>query len=64
MRIELDRDCCVGHNRCVVLAPDLFDADEDGYAILKRDPQTDEEKALAQRAVRACPERAITIIEE
>jgi len=54
----------VGHNRCVVLAPDLFDADDDGYAILKRDPQTDEEKVLAQRAARACPERAITIIEE
>ena len=37
MRIVLDRDKCQGHGRCYALAPELFDADDEGYAVLKVD---------------------------
>ena len=34
MKIRYDRDACQGHNRCYLLAPELFDVDDEGYAVL------------------------------
>ena len=48
MRIKYDREACQGHNRCYMLAPELFDTDDEGYAILLVDgavPAGLEEKA-------------------
>jgi ferredoxin len=62
MRLTLDRDACQGHNRCYLLAPELFDVDDEGYAVLVGDgtvPAELEEKA--RLAVDNCPEFAITV---
>lgn len=62
MRLMLDRDACQGHNRCYLLAPELFDVDDEGYAVLVGDgtvPAELEEKA--RLAVDNCPEFAITV---
>lgn len=61
MRLTLDRDACQGHNRCYLLAPELFDVDDEGYAVLVGDGTVPEglgEKA--RLAVDNCPEYAIT----
>ena len=65
MKIEFDRDKCQGHNRCYMLAPDLFDVDDEGYAIL-RDAGTvpAELERQAQLAADNCPEFAITLVED
>ena len=62
MRIAYDRDACQGHNRCYLLAPELFDVDDEGYAVLRGEGQvpTDLEKK-AQLAADNCPEYAIAI---
>ena len=64
MKIEFDRDKCQGHNRCYMLAPELFDVDDEGYAIL-RDAGTvpAELERQAQLAADNCPEFAITLVE-
>ena len=52
MRLTLDRDACQGHNRCYLLAPELFDVDDEGYAVLVGDgtvPVELEEKAMLAR---------------
>ena len=62
MRIRYDRDACQGHNRCYLLAPELFDVDDEGYAVLRIDgdvPADLEHKA--QLAADNCPEYAITV---
>jgi ferredoxin len=63
MRVELDRSACQGHNRCYMLAPELFDTDDEGYAVLlvagEVPPELQEE---AQLAADNCPEYAIEII--
>ncbi|HWJ64000.1 MAG TPA: ferredoxin [Acidimicrobiales bacterium] len=62
MRIVFDRDRCQGHGRCYALAPDLFDADDEGYAVvLVTGDLTDEQLANAQLAADNCPEYAISI---
>jgi len=62
MRILYDREACQGHNRCYLLAPELFDVDDEGYAVLRIDGEvpTDLEKK-AQLAADNCPEYAITV---
>lgn len=62
MRIVYDREACQGHNRCYLLAPELFDVDDEGYAVLRIDGEvpTDLEKK-AQLAADNCPEYAITV---
>lgn len=64
MRVKIDSKGCQGHNRCVAVAPDIFEPDDEGLALLKQDPIVPEQEDPARRAALACPERAITVIEE
>ena len=62
MKINFDRSLCVGHNRCYSLAPELFDVDDEGYAILLVDGDVPAElEAKATLAADNCPEYAISI---
>ena len=64
MRIDFDRDACQGHNRCHLLAPELFDVDDEGYAVLTATGDVpDELTAKARLAADNCPEYAITLVE-
>lgn len=61
MRITVDRDRCTGHGRCYALAPEVYDADDDGYGVPRFDePPVDLEDA-ARRGAANCPEDAITV---
>lgn len=65
MRVHLDTEKCQGHNRCYALAPELFDVDDYGTAILLVEgeiPAELEEKA--RLAVANCPEYAITVSDD
>ncbi len=60
MRVQADRDVCVGAGNCVLTAPDIFDQDDDGLVtVLAADPPADRD-ADVERAVRMCPSGAIT----
>lgn len=64
MRITYDRQACQGHGRCYSLAADVFDADDEGYAILLVDGDVPAELEEAARlAADNCPEYAIKISE-
>ena len=65
MRVHVDTEKCQGHNRCYALAPELFDVDDYGTAVVIGDgsvPPELEEKA--HLAVANCPEYAISITED
>ena len=62
MRISLDNDACQGHNRCYAIAPELFDVDDEGYAILLVDGDVPAElEDKARLCADNCPEYAITV---
>ena len=62
MRVHLDAEKCQGHNRCYALAPELFDVDDYGQAILLVDGDVPSElEDKARLAASNCPEYAITI---
>ena len=64
VKITYDREACQGHNRCYMLAPELFDTDDEGYAILLVEGEVPAElEEKARLAADNCPEFAIEIEE-
>lgn len=62
MRVTVDSDKCQGHNRCFALAPELFDVDEYGTAVVIGDGTVAGDlEDKARLAVANCPEFAIGI---
>jgi ferredoxin len=64
MRLHLDSEKCQGHNRCYALAPELFDVDDYGQAVLLVDGDIPVElQEKARLAASNCPEFAIKVLE-
>jgi ferredoxin len=59
MKLILDTDRCQGHGRCYGIAPELFDADDQGHSVLLRPDVPANCETAAKHAVASCPEEAI-----
>jgi ferredoxin len=61
MKVTVEEDLCQGHARCWEICPDVFALDAEGHASVgdAEVPAALEEDV--RRAVRNCPERAITL---
>lgn len=64
MRIRVIKGKCSGHARCAAVAPEVFLLNDDGYLEIPETLVPPEQEALARRGARACPERAIEVIED
>lgn len=66
MKLKVDESLCSGHGRCWKFAPAVFSLDDAGFntAVGQVVDVPPEEKENAGKAVRACPERAISQVEE
>ena len=64
MRIKIDGAKCQGNARCWALAPDLFELNDEGYMAEGMIEVPAGEELRASRAARACPERALTIVND
>ena len=63
MRIEVDPDVCTGHGRCWTLAPEVYEADDDGYCATRSLEVPVELERQARVGAKSCPEHAITVVE-
>jgi ferredoxin len=62
MRVHLDSEKCQGHNRCCLVAPELFEADDEGNARVRGDGIVPAGlEAKARLAVANCPEHAVRL---
>lgn len=62
LRLIVDGERCQGHNRCQVLAPELIEIDDLGFARAAADGAVPEALAdKARLAVRNCPEYALRL---
>lgn len=59
MRVEVDHDRCEGNAVCVGIAPDLFDLDDDDYAVVKVDEVPPDREQLAEQSIAECPRAAL-----
>ena len=61
MRIEIDRDVCIGTENCNRYAPGTFEVDDEGK-VVQIGTDADSEDAV-RTAVESCPTGALSIVE-
>jgi ferredoxin len=61
MRLTVDLSRCQGYGNCVSAAPELFDLDDSGMAVVLIEEPDEGRLAAAQNAVRVCPVAAIAV---
>ncbi len=62
MKVAVDLGLCQGYGNCVSTAPDFFDLDDSGQAVvLQATADTDADIALVRAAVPLCPMSAISL---
>lgn len=61
MSVVVQTSACVGAGQCALVAPDVFDQDDDGIVLLLEAEPSGADLDAAGRAVRLCPARAITL---
>jgi ferredoxin len=59
VRVKVDRDRCEGNAVCLGIAPDIFDLDDEDYAVVKADPVPADQEALTEQAIAECPRAAL-----
>ncbi|CAB4933244.1 MAG: ferredoxin [Actinobacteria bacterium] len=65
MKAQVNPSKCQGHNRCMIIAPELFEVDDYGYAMVQGDGEVAPELVEKARAAAAnCPELAILLSQE
>ncbi|MFE3323522.1 ferredoxin [Streptomyces sp. NPDC059176] len=61
VRIEVDRDVCIGAGQCALTAPNTFTQDDDGFSALLAGREDGGGDPLVREAARACPVQAISV---
>ena len=61
MKLEADRDVCIGAGMCVMSAEAVFDQDDDGIVVVL--DETPDDADAARRAVANCPSGALSLTE-
>jgi ferredoxin len=64
MKVRVDREKCTGHGRCYMLAPEVYEPDDEGSCVIPNEQVAPEHVEIARRAALNCPEDAIEISED
>lgn len=59
MKVKVNRDACIGCGACAAICEDVFEIDDEGLSVEKKEEVDEEEKQLVQDAADACPTGAI-----
>ncbi|MEV6927373.1 ferredoxin [Dactylosporangium sp. NPDC051485] len=60
--VTVDPSRCEGHAMCVLEAPGVFELDDDGFSTVTMASVEGADAAAAERAARACPAVAISVV--
>jgi len=64
MKVQADRNVCVGAGMCALTAPRVFDQDADDGRVQLLDPTPPpEEQPAVREAAELCPSGAISLLE-
>ena len=64
LKIVVDRDLCEANQTCVRVAPTVFHVDEQDRLHVLVDTVDPALRETVERAVRVCPKRALTLVDE
>ncbi|MEU7145688.1 ferredoxin [Nocardia sp. NPDC046473] len=60
MRISADRERCIGSGMCALLAPDVFDQEDEDGRVRLLDARPQRSHSAVREALDACPSRALS----
>ena len=63
MKVNIDKERCIGCGACVATVPEVFDFDDDGLTKTTVDKVPEEKEEDTKNAADMCPGSAITIEE-
>lgn len=63
MKVRINNELCDGYGNCIENCPDIFEASEDGKAVLKSETVEPELVDSCRLAAEECPTSAINIEE-
>jgi ferredoxin len=63
MKVDVNRDVCIGSGQCVLTAEMAFDQDDYGVVVLTNDSPEEADHELVRRAATLCPVNAIRLTE-
>ena len=63
VKIEADRDLCIGAGNCVLSAEAVFDQDDDGVVVLLTEEVPEDQEDRVREAVKLCPSGALRLQE-
>ncbi len=63
VKIEADRELCIGAGNCVLSAEAVFDQDDDGIVVLLAEEVPDGEEERVREAVKLCPSGALKLVD-
>ena len=59
--VSVDRNACLGHGQCEIVAPDVFVIEDDNIAVVIVERLEESVRARIEDAQLRCPEQAIYI---
>ncbi|MGP4017541.1 ferredoxin [Saccharopolyspora sp. 5N708] len=63
MRVSTERDRCVASGQCVMVAPMVFDQDDEGMVVLLNENPGEDAREVVEESVRLCPASAILAVD-
>ena len=64
MRIVVDFDLCESNALCMAAAPEVFEVREDNFLYILQENPPPELRSKVEAAVRGCPTKAISIVDD
>ena len=64
MKVQADRDVCIGAGMCVMTADTVFDQDDDGIVVLLTEDVAEGEEQRVREAVNLCPSGALRLLSD
>lgn len=64
LKVVVDYDLCEANARCMEVAPEVFQVDDDDNLNVLMEHPPDALREKVKEAERVCPRQAITIVEE
>jgi ferredoxin len=64
LRIQADRDVCIGAGMCVMTTDRVFDQDDDGIVVIATPDVPRGQEEQVRQAVALCPSGALRIVTE
>ena len=63
--LTVDTEVCEGYSICIGIDSDMFELDEvEDFVHIVAQPETEEQQARAENAVRSCPKRALSFAQK